>query len=496
MFTQYNFDNMYESIDVGSAVDALPAIKNNATIGAWAASNDYAFDGTIPDVITLGSPMYYKLVSSASMPAPYKYYFLMTSAEYQALPNPIPSDIKITYSVPGTGMALVSVAIAGRYNTTTKKTKYSTTVQMTENRLNNLLSDVTNILTNVSSTSQGYKSNTNTTVPCNWTKVREEVYVASSPVYGQSKATSYKVQEFFLANPSELLPNYTRISGAVAEGLPTTTGQIYSNLTQTVTNLAGKTSTATSKKITIRNSSSNIYLRYYYSLGSSTGSNIPSPGAQHTLYIETWDGDPTNASSKQLYSDTTNYPQYMPNIGGETTLSRTNQAPGILYISASDNHVCITSKWKPTPTSSQNYYYAYLSSKFAHNCSWLDSNSKPIATIKIYPQLDSRAYTGRFYNPFNNITTYTSSAYYTPYSPKTLNDNALVYKDSTNTNQFILLPIFIKDDNVGLFGNLSSECKIYSIVGIGKTTIKDGNEITLSDGSKYIKFTNHAVKVE
>ena len=496
MFTQYNFDNMYESIDVGSAVDALPAIKNNQTIGEWAASNDYAFDGTIPDVVSLGSPMYYKLVSSASMPAPYKYYFLMTSAEYQALPNPIPSDIKITYSVPGTGMALVSVSIAGRYNSTVKKSKYATTVQMTENRLNNLLTDITNILTNVSSTSQGYKSNTNTTVPCNWTKVREEVYVASSPVYGQSKTTSYTIKEFFLANPSELLPDYTRISGAVAEGLPSATGQIYSNLTQTSTNLAGKTSTTTSKKITIRNSSSNIYLRYYYRLGSSTGSNIAPSGSQHTLYIEAWDGDPTNASSKQLYSDTTNYPQYMPNIGGETTLSRTNQASGILYISASDNHVCITSKWKPTPTSTQTYYYAYLTSKFAHNCSWLDSNSKPIVSIKIYPQLDSRAYTGRFYNPFNNTTTYTSSAYYTPYSPKTLNDNSLVYKDSTNTNQFILLPIFVKDNNVGIFGNISAESKVYSIVGVGQSTIKDGEEITLADGSKYIKFKYHAVKVE
>jgi hypothetical protein len=496
MFTQYNFDNMYESIDVGSAVDALPAIKNNQTIGEWAGSNDYAFDGTIPDVITKGSPTYYKLVSSATMPSPYKYYFLMTLAEYQALPNPIPSDIKITYSVPGTGMALVSVSIAGRYNSTVKKTKYATTVQMTESRLNNLLTDITNILTNVSSTSQGYKSNTYTTVACNWTKVREEVYVVSSPVYGQSKTTSYTIKEFVLSSQSELLPDYTRIAGAVAEGVPNISGPVYSNLTQTSTNLAGKTSSSTTKKITIRNSSSNIYLRYYYSLGSSSGSNIAPSGSQHTLYIEAWDGDPTNVASKQLYSDTTNYPQYMPNIGGESTLSRTNLASGILYISASDNHVCITSKWKQTPTSIQSNYYAYLTSKFAHNCPWLDNNSKPIASIKIYPQLDSRAYTGRLYNPFNNTLAYTSSAYYTPYSPKTLNDNALVYKDSTNTNQFILLPIFVKSDNIGLFGNLSEECKIYSIVGVGKTTIKDGNEITLSDGSKYIKFTNHAVKVE
>ena len=496
MFTQYNFDNMYDVIDIGSAVGPLPATKNNATIEAWASENDWAFDGTIPDVVTLGSPTYYKLISSSLMPAPYKYYFLMTSAEYQALPSPIPSDIKITYSVPGTGMALVSVAVAGRYNSTVKKTKYSSTVQMSETKLNNLLSDITNILTNVSALSQGSKSNTYTTVSCNWSKVREEVLTTASPMYGQNITTSYTVKEFVLANQSELLPEYSRIAGAVAEGVPTSTGLIYSGLTQTNTNLAGKTSTSTTKKITIKNSESNLYLRYYYMLGSSSGGNIPSPGSQHTLYIETWDGDPTNANSKQLYSDTTNYAQYMPNIGGDVTITRTNQLPGALYISGSDNHVSITSRWKSSATSTTTYYYGFVTSKFAHNCPWLDSNSKPIANLKITPQLDSRAYTGRFYNPFDNTTKFTSSAYFDQYSPKTLNDNALVYKDSTNTNQFILLPILIKSDEVGLFGNMSTHSKVYSVVGVGKSTIKAGNEITLSDGSKYIKFTNHAVKVE
>jgi hypothetical protein len=496
MYTQYNFNNLYDSVDVGSAVDALPKTKNNQTIGDWANANDWAFDGTIPDVVTKGSPTFYKLVSSASMPTPYKYYFLMTLAEYQALPKTIPSDIKITYSVPGTGMALVSVAVAGRYNSTVKKTKYSSTVQLTEGKLNGLLSDITNILSNNSSLSQGSSSNGSNVTTSNWSKVREEVFSVSSPVFGQSITTSYTIKEFVLSNQSELLPEYTRIAGAVAEGVPTTTGPVYSNLTQTITNLAGKTATSTSKKITIKNPDSNIYLRYYYMLGNSSGSNIPASGAQHTLYIETWDGDPTNSNSKQIYADTTNYPQYMPNIGGDTTLTRTNQSSGVLHISATDNHVCITSRWKSTPTSTTTYHYTYLTSKFAHNCPWLDNNSKPIASIKIYPELDSRAYTGRFYNPFTNTSSFTSSAYYTPYSQKALNDNTLIYVDSTNTKQFILLPILIKSDSVGLFGDLSEYSNVYNIVGVGQSTIKDGSEITLSDGSKYIKFTNHAVKVE
>lgn len=495
MYTEYNFNSVYDSVDIGSAVSALPATKNNATIGAWAADNDWAFDGTIPDVVTLGSPSYYKLVSSPSMPAPYKYYFLMTSAEYQALPNPIPSDIKITYSVPGTGMALVSVAVAGRYNSTLKKTKYSSTVQMAESKVNNLISDISNILSNNPSLSHGSKANTNTTISCNWTKVREEVLAISTPMYGQNITTSYKISEFVLADQTQLLPDYTRIAGAVAEGVPTVSGPTYSSLTQTVTNLAGKTSTSTSKKITIRNSSSNLYLRFYYSLGSSSGSNIPAPGAQHTLYIETWDGDPTNANSKQLYADSVNYAQYMPNIGGDVTLTRTNQSTGMLHISASDNHVSITSRWKSTPTSTTYYHYAFLASKFAHNCPWLDNNSKAIANVKITPQIDSRGYTGRFYNPFDNTSKFTSSAYFDVYSQKTLNDTALIYKDSTNTNQFILLPLLIKSDDVGLFGNLSTYSNVYALVGAGKSTIKNGNEITLADGSKYIKFTNHAVKV-
>lgn len=495
MFTQYNYDNIYDAVDIGSAVGPLPSTKNNATIGAWASENDWAFDGTIPDVVTKGSPSFYKLVSSPSMPLPYKYYFLMTSAEYKALPNPIPSDIKITYSVPGTGMALVSVAVAGRYNSTVKKTRYSSTVQLSGDKISNLLSDIANILSNSSSLSQGYKSNTNNTIPCNWSKVREEVVSVNAPAYGKKITTSYTIKEFVLSNQSDLLPNYTRIAGAVAENVPNVSGPIYSALTQTTTTLSGTTVSATTKKVTIKNNNSNIYLRYYYMLGTSSGSNIPPSGSQHTLYIETWDGDPTNANSRQLYADTTNAPQHMPNIGGDTTLTQTNRLPGKLYISASDNHLSITSAWKSSVSATTYYNYTYLVSKFAHNCQWLDNNVKPIATVRIYPQLDSRAYTSRYFNPFNNTTQYASSAYYEQYSPKTLNDNSLVYVDSTNTKQFILLPILVKSDSIGVFANLSTYSNVYSIVGSGKSTIKDGTEITLADGSKYIKFTYHAIKV-
>ena len=62
MYTEYQFNSIYESSITGSEVSALPTLKNNTTIGAWVADNDYAFDGTIPDKITgTGTPSCYKV---------------------------------------------------------------------------------------------------------------------------------------------------------------------------------------------------------------------------------------------------------------------------------------------------------------------------------------------------------------------------------------------------------------------------------------------------
>lgn len=495
MYTEYQFNSIYESSITGSEVSALPTLKNNTTIGAWVADNDYAFDGTIPDKITgTGTPSWYRVYTRIGLGQP-TYNFMV---KRDTIPDPMPSFLKVDIvRVWSATWVDVKISFAVSYQTVEKTSKYNDTIQMNADSINNVLSDITNILSNNNSLSyQAIANNKTNTVPCTWTKVREETYTASSPQYGKSVTTKYTYSETVMEDWPTVKSTYSVIPYDAGLEYAPVPGKKYTSLAQTIATLSGKTSSTVTKKITVRNNDSSIYVRYYYKLGTSTSSNIAPSGSQHTLYIEAWDGDPTSSGSKQLYAESLSYPQYMPNIGGNSTLTKTNQDTGTLYISASENHLCITSKWKNLPTSITNYYYTYLISKFAHNCPWLDTNSKPLVGIKIYPQLDSRAYTAQFYNPFNNTKTFASSAKFDTYSPKTLNDTTLVYKDATNTNQFILIPIYINSDDVGVFGNVSTVSKVYSIVGVGQSTIKDGNEITLADGSKYIKFKYHAVKVE
>ena len=494
MYTEYQFNSIYESTITGSEVSALPTLKNNTTIGTWVDENSFAFDGTIPDKITgSGTPTWYKVYTVNFRGTP-EYKFLVAKSK---LPDPIPSFLKITI-VKDWGPAVdINIAFLVSSQTVVKTSKYNDTTQLSADALNNLLSDITNILSNNNSlSSQAIVNNKTNTIPCNWSFVREESYTVSSPQYGKSVTTTYSYNETVMENWQETKATYNVIPYDAGIEYAPTPGKKYTSLAQTVTTLTGKTSSAVTKKITVRNNDSSIYVIYYYKLGKSVGSDIPPSGSQHTLYIEAWDSDPTSSGSKQLYAESLSYPQYMPNIGGNSTLTKTNQDTGTLHISASENHLCITSKWKSLPTSTNIYYYSYLISKFAHNCPWLDSNSKPLVGIKIYPQMDYSAYTARFYNPFDNTSTFASSAKFNTYSPKTLRDTTLVYKDATNTNQFILVPILINNDDVGVFGNVSTVSKVYSIVGVGQSTIKDGNEITLADGSKYIKFKYHAVKVE
>jgi hypothetical protein len=494
MYTEYQFNSIYDSTIAGSEVGTLPTLKNNTTIGAWVADNDYAFDGTIPDKITgTGTPSWYKVYTRIGLGQP-TYNFMV---KRDTIPDPMPSFLKVDIvRVWSATWVDVKISFAVAYQSVEKTSKYNDTIQMNADSINNLLSDITNILSNNNSlSSQAIVNNKTNTVPCTWTKVREETYTASSPQYGKTVTTKYTFSETVMEDWPTVKSTYPIIPYDAGLEYAPVPGKKYTSLAQTTATLSGKTSSTVTKKVTVKNSASNIYVKYYYKLGTSTGSNIAPSGSQHILYIEAWDGDPTSASSKQLYSDSINYPQYMPNIGGNSTLTKTNRDTGTLYISASDNHVAITSKWKNLPTSITNYYYTYLISKFAHTCPWLDTNSKPLVGIKIYPQMDSMAYTGRFYNPFDGSATYASSARFDMYSQKTLGDTTLIYVDSTNTKQFILLPILIKSDDVGVFGNVSTYSNVYNLVGVGKTTIKDGNEITLADGSKYIKFKYHAVKV-
>jgi hypothetical protein len=493
MYTEYQFNSIYDSAITGSEVGVLPKTKNNTTIGEWVDANDYAFDGTIPDKVTgTGTPTWYK-VYARLYNGSINYKFLVKKDK---IPNPMPSFLKVTIVKDWGTFADINISFAVASRTVVKTSKYSAATQLNADSLNNLLSDITKILSNDNSLSNtAIVNNKTNTVPCTWSKVREETYTASAPQYGTVITTSYTMSETVMEDWPTVKSTYDMIPYDAGVEYAPMPGRKYTALTQTSTVLSGKTASVDTKKITVKNSSSNLYLKYYYKLGTSSGSNIAPSGSQHTLYIEAWDGDPSTANSKQLYVDATNYPQYMPNIGGDATLTKTNQSTGTLYISASDNHVAITSKWKNLPTSTTNYYYTYLVSKFAHNCPWLNNNSNPIASIRIYPQMDSRAYIGRFYDPFNNTSTFATSAYFDTYSQNTLGDTTLIYVDSTNTKQFILIPILIKSDDVGVFGNMSTYSNVYNIVGVGQSTIKDGTEITLADGSKYIKFKYHAVKV-
>ena len=193
----------------------------------------------------------------------------------------------------------------------------------------------------------------------------------------------------------------------------------------------------------------------------------------------------------------------MPNIGGESPPSIDNLVNGTLYISCSDNHLCITSSWKMSPLSMDIYYYGYLISKFSHQYSeWLTDKHIPTVTgisllpansINIINNIDDKAYAIRKYDPFIKdyvISNYYEVFYYSPYT------KSLVYVDTNNINLFILIPIQIKDHSVGVFGNISDISNVYMITGKGIDTIKNGDEISLPDGTKYIKFQNHAVKAQ
>jgi hypothetical protein len=263
-------------------------------------------------------------------------------------------------------------------------------------------------------------------------------------------------------------------------------------------NISGQSYTVKTKKYTLKNSDESIFLILYYQYDITNTTQ----GSLHYLMIETWNGNPDDPNSKKLFINEPDLPKIMPNIGGESTTTLKNLSNGSLFISSSNDHICITSSWKALPTDTDLYHYGYLISKFTHNYSkWLTVDNISIITgTSILPSnsttasnnIDSKSYTIEKYDPSTN--TYSSSNYYDTFYYSNFN-KSLVYVDIDNIKQFILIPIQIKDHSIGVFGNISEVSNVYMITGQGSDTIKNGTNITLNDGTKYIKFCNHAVKI-